>query len=162
MLGNGNVPNVVLMEKEKNYPMTFKEMAEDAIDRPYHDICFMTWKEIRDKRDLLVHEAYIKMRSKTLGPESLNYVPRKRNIVKAAMKWKTTTSSTTDEDESQGSTSGEPKKFKFSVNPYQSQHSGNKQTRGSVFVFGRAEAEATPEKPKPYSSGRNVGSGRNA
>ena len=162
MLENGNVPNVVRMEKEDNHPMTFKEMAEDAIGRPYHDILFMTGKEIRDRGDLLVHDAYIKMRSKTLGPESLNYVPRKRKIVKATMKWKVPASSTTDEDEPQGSTTGGPKEFKFSVNPYQSQHPGNKQTGGSVFVFGNAKAEVTPEEPKPYSSGHNFVSGRNA
>ena len=141
MLKNGNVPNVARMEKENNHPITFKEMAEDAIGRPCHDILFMTGKEIRDKGDLLAHDAYINMRTKTLGPESLNYVPRKREIVKAAMKWKAPAYPTTDEDELQGSTTGGPKEFKFSVNPYQSQYSGNKQKGGAVFLFGKAEGE---------------------
>ena len=76
--GNGKVPNVVRMEKEDNHPMTFKEMAEDAIGHPYHDVLFMTGKEIRDEGGLLVHNAYMKMRTKILGPESLKYVPRKK------------------------------------------------------------------------------------
>ena len=126
MLENGKVPNIVQMEKEDNHPMTFKEMAEDAIGRPYHDILFMTGKEIRDRGDLLIRDAYINMRSKTLAsdvldgglPKSLNCVPRKRKIVKATMKWKVPASSTTDEDEPQGSTTGGPKEFKFSVDPY--------------------------------------------
>ena len=132
-----NVPNVVRMEKKDNQPMTFKEIAEDAIDRPYHDILFMTGKEIMDEGELLVHDAYIKMRTKTLGPESLTYVPRKRKMVKAAMKWKAPTCPTTDEDELQGRPNGGPKAFKFLVNPHQSHHSGNKQKGGSVFVFGK-------------------------
>ena len=96
---NGKVPNVVRMEKEDNHPMTFKEMAEDAIGHPYHDVLFMTRKEIRDEGDLLVHNAYMKMRTKILGPGSTNYVPRKRKIVKTASKWKAQTRPPTDEEE---------------------------------------------------------------
>ena len=159
---NGKVPNVVRMEKEDKHPMTFKEMAEDAIDHPYHDILFMTGKEIRDEGDLLVHNAYMKMRTKILGPESVNYVPRKRKIVKAARKWEAQTCPTMDEEEIQGSTTGRPKEFKFSVNPHQSQQSGNKQKGGSVFVFGKTEAELTQEKTKPSPSVHNIEPALNA
>ena len=161
MWEHDNVPNVVRMEKEDNQPMTFKEIAEDAIDRPYHDILFMTGKEIMDEGELLVHDAYIKMRTKIRGPESPTYIPRKRKMVKAAMKWKAATCPTTDEDELQGRSNEGPKTYKFLVNPYQSHHSGNKQQGGSVFVFGETKAEITQEKQKPHSSSLNVGSRRN-
>ena len=89
ILENWKVPNIVRTKKEDNHsktevPMTFKEMAEDAIGLPHHEILFMTGKEIRDRGDRLVLDKY--MRSKTTTDQ--NYVPRKRNIVKPAMKWR--------------------------------------------------------------------------
>ena len=53
------MPNNVRTKKEDNHGkteglMTFKEMAEDAIDLPYHEIHFMTGKKIRDRGDRLV------------------------------------------------------------------------------------------------------------
>ena len=156
-----NVPNIVRMEKKDNQPMTFKEIAEDAIDRPYHDILFMTGKEIMDEGELLVHESYIKMRTQFRGPESRNYVPRKRKMVKAAMKWKALTCPTTDKDELQGRSNEGPKTYKFLVNPYQSHHSGNKQQGGDVFVFGKTKEEIKQENQKPHSSNLSVGSRRN-
>ena len=53
ILEKGKVPNIVQTEKEDNYPMTFEQMAEDTISRPYHQILFMTAKELRDRGDLL-------------------------------------------------------------------------------------------------------------
>ena len=64
--------------------MTFKEMAEDTIGSPYHEIFFMTGKEIRDRGDREMVDAYTRLRTLT----DQNYVPRKRRIVKPAMTWK--------------------------------------------------------------------------
>ena len=45
-------------------PMTFKGVVEDTIDVPWHEIHFMTGKEIRDRGDRKILDAY--MKSKTL------------------------------------------------------------------------------------------------
>ena len=50
------MPNIVQKKKEDNHdktenlpPMTLKEMTEDTIDAPWHEILFMSGKKIRDR-----------------------------------------------------------------------------------------------------------------
>ena len=118
MLDKEKVPNIVRMEKEDNHPMTFEKMAENTIGRLYHEILFMTGKKIRDRGDLLMLDAYMRLRSITKTNQ--NYVCRKKNIVKPAMKLKVPSSSTMDEDEPRASTTSGPKEFKFLVDTNQS------------------------------------------
>ncbi len=60
------------MEKENNHgktellpPMTFEEITEDTIGATYHEILFMTGKEIRDRGDCKILEAYMRLRTLT-------------------------------------------------------------------------------------------------
>ena len=145
MLEQGEVPNIVRMEKETNQdntellpPTTFKEIAEDTFGLPHHRICFMTGKELRDIGDRIVLDAYLTSRGYP-GCTDQNCVPRKRKIVKPAMKWKVP--------------ADKPKEFKFSAYTNQSKPSWETQTGGSIFEFGNTEAKGTSEDFKTHSSG---------
>ena len=146
MLEKWEVPNIVRMEKETNQdktellpPMTFEETVEDTFGLPHHQILFMTGKELRDIGDRRVLDAYMKSEGYLRTLTDQNYVPRKRNIVKPAMKWK--------------APADKPKEFKFSAYTNQSKPSWETQTGGSIFEFGNTKAKGTPEEPKPHSSG---------
>ena len=75
-----------------------------------------------------------------------DYVPRKRKIVKLAMKWKVPVHKS--------------KEFKFSADTNQRKSPWETQTGGLVFKFGNNKAEGTPEEPKPYLSGHTFVSGK--
>ena len=64
-------------------PMSVKSLVEDTVGLPYHDVCFMMGKEIRDRGDRVVLEAYVK--SKITSDQC--YQPSKRKIVKPAKIW---------------------------------------------------------------------------
>ena len=53
-----------------------------------------------------------------------------------------------------------PKEFKFSADTNQNKPPWERQIGGLVFNFGNTKAEGTPEEPKLYLSGHNVGSGK--
>ena len=43
-------------------PDTFDDFLGDGFGLPYHEICFVTGKELRDIGDHRVHDAYMKSR----------------------------------------------------------------------------------------------------
>jgi len=141
MVEKGKVPNFVRLEQEnsqdKTEPLPFDDLLGDGLGLPYQQEPFMTGKELRDIGERRVLDAYIT--SRTLTDQI--YVPRKRKIVKSAMKWKVPAS--------------KPEEFKFSADTNQSKHPWETQTGGSVFKFGNTKARETPEEPKPYSAGHN-------
>ena len=65
-------------------PTLFTSLVEDTVGLPYHQVMFMTGKEIRDRSKRIVLDSY--MRSKTTTDQ--NYQPRQRRVVKAARSWK--------------------------------------------------------------------------
>ena len=101
MLEKGKVSMIVQIGKETNQekteqhellpPDTFDEFLQNGFGLPYHQILFMTGKELRDIGDLRVLGAYMKSRGYLSTLTDQNYIPQKLKIVKLVMKWKVRT-----------------------------------------------------------------------
>ena len=104
--------------KEDLEPSDVFDFMEDEIGAPHQQTRFITGKEIRNIEDRKCHDVYMDAYQ--------DCVPRKRKIVKPAMKWKAPTNKL--------------KEFKFSADTNQS-----KPPEG-VFMFGSAARKVTETK----------------
>ena len=72
------------IETQDEQPTPFTSLVEDTVGLPYHQVNFMTGKEIRDRSKRIVLDSY--MRATTTTDQ--NYQPRPRRLIKSARFWK--------------------------------------------------------------------------